>query len=49
MVNRVVLYSNCNCFYASVEMLHRLGLRDRPMAVGGDLEGSREILFTEDY
>ena len=35
MVERIILHSDCNCFYASVEMLHHPELAGKPMAVGG--------------
>lgn len=36
MADRTVLHVDMNCFYASVEMLHRPQMRHVPMAVGGD-------------
>ena len=33
MGDRVVLHSDCNCFYASVELLHHPELRGKPVAV----------------
>lgn len=39
--DRIILHSDCNCFYAAVEMLHDPKLRDVPMAVGGDPEARR--------
>lgn len=36
MTDRTVLHVDMNCFYASVEMLHRPQMRHVPMAVGGD-------------
>ena len=36
MGDRIILHSDCNCFYASVEMLYHPELRDKPLAVGGD-------------
>ncbi len=47
--NRVILHSDCNCFYASVEMLHNPALRDVPMAVGGDPEARHGIVLTANY
>ena len=47
--DRVILHSDCNCFYASVEMLHRPELRNVPMAVGGDPEARHGIVLTANY
>jgi DNA polymerase-4 len=47
--NRVILHSDCNCFYASVEMLHNPALREVPMAVGGDPEARHGIILTANY
>lgn len=49
MGDRVVLHSDCNCFYASVELLHHLELRGKPVAVGGDPESRHGIILTADY
>ncbi len=49
MGNRVILHSDCNCFYASVELLHRPELRGKPLAVGGDPESRHGIVLTADY
>lgn len=49
MSDRVILHSDCNCFYASVEMLHRPELRRCPMAVGGDPEARHGIVLTANY
>ena len=35
-MDRVILHCDCDCFYASVEMLYHPEYRHRPMAVGGD-------------
>ncbi len=48
-MERVILHSDCNCFYASVEMLHRPELWDVPMAVGGDPEARHGIILTANY
>jgi DNA polymerase-4 len=37
-MERVILHSDCNCFYASVECLYHPELRDNPVAVGEDVE-----------
>lgn len=49
MKDRVILHSDCNCFYASVEMLHRPECRHVPMAVGGDPEARHGIVLTANY
>jgi DNA polymerase-4 len=49
MGDRVVLHSDCNCFYASVELLHHPELRGKPVAVGGDPESRHGIILTADY
>ena len=49
MAKRVILHSDCNSFYASVEALHRPELRDKPMAVGGDPEARHGIVLTANY
>lgn len=49
MQDRVILHSDCNCFYASVEMLHRPECRHVPMAVGGDPEARHGIVLTANY
>lgn len=48
-MDRVILHSDCNCFYASVELLHHPELRGKPVAVGGDPEARHEIVLTADY
>ena len=49
MSDRVILHSDCNCFYASVELLHHPELRGKPLAVGGDPEARHGIVLTADY
>ena len=39
MADRTILHSDANCFYASVEMLHRPEYRHVPMAGVGDWGG----------
>jgi DNA polymerase-4 len=46
-LERVILHSDCNSFYASVECLHRPDLRDKPVAVGGDVEARHGIILTK--
>ena len=48
-MERVILHSDCNCFYASVEMLHHPELDGRPLAVGGDPEQRHGIILTANY
>ena len=48
-MDRTILHSDCNCFYASVEMLHQPKLWDIPMAVGGDPEARHGIILTANY
>ena len=48
-MSRTILHSDCNCFYASVELLHHPELRGKPIAVGGDPEARHGIVLTADY
>ena len=48
-MSRVILHSDCNCFYASVEMLHHPELDGKPLAVGGDPEARHGIVLTANY
>ena len=48
-MSRTILHSDCNCFYASVELLHHPDLRGKPVAVGGDPEARHGIVLTADY
>ena len=48
-MDRVILHSDCNCFYASVEMLHHPEYGDRPLAVGGNPEERHGIILTANY
>jgi len=48
-MDRVILHSDCNCFYASVEMLHHPELTGKPVAVGGDPEARHGIVLTANY
>lgn len=48
-MTRTILHSDCNCFYASVELLHHPELRGKPVAVGGDPEARHGIVLTADY
>ena len=44
---RIILHADMNSFYASVECLHQPGLRDRPVAVGGDAEARHGIILAK--
>ncbi len=48
-MDRIVLHSDCNCFYASVECLYHPELRDKPVAVGGDEKKRHGIILTKNY
>ena len=49
MTDRMILHSDMNSFYASVEHLHRPELEGKPLAVGGDPEARHGIVLTADY
>ncbi len=48
-MERVILHSDANCFYASVESVYRPELRKVPMAVCGDPEARHGIVLTKNY
>lgn len=48
-MERTILHSDMNCFYASVEMLHHPELAGKPLAVGGDSEARHGIVLTSNY
>ena len=48
-MERVILHSDANCFYASVESVYRPELRRVPMAVCGDPEARHGIVLTKNY
>ena len=48
-MDRIILHSDCNCFYASVEMLHHPELAGKSLAVGGDPEARHGIVLTANY
>lgn len=41
------MHSDCNSFYASVECLHQPEIRDKPVAVGGDVEQRHGIILAK--
>lgn len=47
-MNRVILHSDMNNCYASIELLHHPELRGRPLAVGGDPEARHGIVLAKD-
>lgn len=49
VMDRVILHSDANCFYASVEMLYHPEHRGKPLAVGGDREKRNGIILTANY
>ena len=46
-MDRTVLHIDCNKFYASVECLYRPEIRNKPVAVGGDVESRHGIILTK--
>ena len=49
MGDRVILHSDINCCYASIEHLHHPELAGKPLAVGGDPVARHGIVLTADY
>lgn len=47
--DRVILHSDINSCYATIEHLHHLELAGKPLAVGGDPEARHGIVLTADY
>lgn len=45
--DRVILHSDCNGFYASVECLHNPKIRNKPVAVSGDAENRHGIILAK--
>ncbi len=46
-MDRIILHSDMNCFYASVELLYHPEYRGRPLAVAGDVENRHGIILTK--
>ena len=49
MGNRIILHSDINACYATIEHLYRPELNGKPLAVGGDPEARHGIVLTADY
>ncbi|MGN1249615.1 MAG: DNA polymerase IV, partial [Candidatus Spyradocola sp.] len=49
MRNQIILHSDLNCFYASVEMNENPALRGKPIAVCGSTENRHGIVLTASY
>lgn len=49
MTEKVILHSDMNSFYASVEMLHHPEFHGQPLAVGGDPQARHGIVLTANY
>jgi DNA polymerase-4 len=47
IVERIIIHADCNAFYASVECLYHPELRDKPVAVCGDVELRHGIVLTK--
>lgn len=47
LLERMILHSDCNSFYASVECLHRPEIREKPVAVGGNVEERHGIILAK--
>lgn len=46
-MERIILHCDCNCFYASVELLSHPALRDVPVAVCGDPKSRHGIILAK--
>ena len=46
-MERVILHSDLNSFYASVECLYRPEIRNKPVAVGGSQEERHGIILAK--
>lgn len=47
MEERIILHSDCNSFYASVECLHNPKIRGKPVAVAGNVENRHGIILAK--
>ena len=48
-MEKIILHSDLNNFYASVECLHDPKLRDKPVAVAGNVEDRHGIILAKNY
>ena len=48
-MERTILHVDANCFYASVECLYNPEIREKPVAVVGDIEKRHGIVLTANY
>ena len=48
-MERTILHVDANCFYASVECLYNPSIRQKPVAVVGDIEKRHGIVLTANY
>ena len=48
-MSRTILHCDMNNFYASVECMLNMKLRDKPVAVGGDVENRHGIILAKNY
>lgn len=46
-MDRIILHSDMNSFYASVECLYNPAIRDKPVVVGGSVEHRHGIILTK--
>ena len=49
VMEHVILHSDMNNFYASVESLYNPSFREKPMAVAGDPEARHGIVLAKNY
>lgn len=48
-MDRIILHSDLNNFYASVECLYNPAIRNKPVAVAGDVEKRHGIILAKNY
>ena len=48
-MGRTILHCDMNNFYASVECMLNMKLKDKPVAVGGDVENRHGIILAKNY